>query len=342
MKRVAILFDAILERENLRLAFWKASKGKRDRHEVRAFAAQLEIQLKEMAGRLRSGDFPVGRFHQFIIRDPKERIITAPCLPERILHHAIMNVCEPYFERGLIADTYACRVGRGRLKALSRSMHFARRHAYYLKFDIRKYFDSISHETLLGSLHCRFKDRRLLGLFERIIQAYRGNVGKGLPIGSLTSQHFANFFLSWFDRFVKETLRIRGYVRYMDDMAIWSEDRGQLVKTLERCETFLREKLQLECKPTPYINRTSHGMDFLGVRVFPHHMVLNRASKRRFSRGLRQLEKNFEMGTIDESELQQCATAMAAYCRSGNISSWKFRQSVLSNQMENSQKARTG
>ena len=174
-------------------------------------------------------------------------------------------------------------------------MHFARRHAYDPKFDIRKYFDSISHETLLGSLHCRFKDRRLLGLFERIIQAYRER-RQGLADWKSDIAALCQLLPQLVRPFREGNAQNSGYVRYMDDMAIWSEDRGQLVKTLERCETFLRDKLQLECKPTPYINRTSHGMDFLGVRVFPHHMVLNRASKRRFSRGLRQLEKNFDNG----------------------------------------------
>ena len=167
--------------------------------------------------------FPVGRFSQFVIHDPKERIITAPCFAERVLHHAVMNVCEPKFEQWLINDTYACRVGRGQGAALSRAQQFARRFPFFLKIDVRKYFDSISHEILLSRLDLLFKDRRLLDLFERIVHSFRGNLGRGLPIGSLTSQHLANFYLGWFDRYAKETLRLKGYVRYMDDMALWAD-----------------------------------------------------------------------------------------------------------------------
>ena len=210
MKRATDLYPRITERDNLRLGFYRALRGKRDRNDVREFASRLDANLSEMAIRLQSGAIAVGRCSQFTIHDPKRRIITAPCFPERVLHHAIMNVCEPEFERFLIDDTYACRRGRGRIAAVQRARGFSARFPVALKFDVRKYFDSISHELLMAQLRRRFKDGRLLDLFQKIVEAYQTEPGTGLPIGSLTSQHLANFYLAPFDRFVKEILRTAG------------------------------------------------------------------------------------------------------------------------------------
>ncbi len=328
MKRASNLFEGILERDNLRSATHKALRGKRDRAEARAFVRRLDVRLDDMAARLRDGTYPVGRFQQFVIRDPKERIITAPCFAERVLHHAVMNVCEPHFERWLIDDTYACRKGKGRVAALLRARRFAARAPYFLKLDIRKHFDSVPHDELLRRLARRFKDRRLLALWERIVRGFRGAVGRGLPIGSLTSQHFANFYLGGFDRFVKETRRIGGYVRYMDDMALWGE-RDELKATLSAGEEFLGRELRLEWKPVPYLNRTEHGMDFLGCRLDRRRLTLNARGRKRFRRKLARLEDGFATGEIGESELQRRATSLFAFAKTAGLSSRGFRQSVL-------------
>jgi retron-type reverse transcriptase len=201
VKRAGNLLERITERENLRLAFYRAMAGKRDRADVREFAAHLEGNLQRVADRLtRSGKASILRsasgaffgYTQFTIHDPKERLITAPSFADRVLHHAVLNVCEPVFERYLIDDTFACRRGKGRVAALQRAVHFSAQNAVALKFDIRKYFDSISHEVLLTRLERRFKDRRLLDLFRQIVGGYHTRAGCGLPIGALTSQHFAN------------------------------------------------------------------------------------------------------------------------------------------------------
>ncbi len=183
MKRAGNLFDSVLDWDNLHLAFWKARLGKRDRPDVRDFAVGLERRLARMADQLRRGTFPLGRGHQFVIHDPKERTITAPCFEERVLHHALMNVCEPVFDRWLIDDSYACRVGRGREAAIVRARHFAAGYPFFLKLDVRKYFESIPHRVLVSWLERLFKDGRLLDLFERIIASYQTQPDRGLPIG---------------------------------------------------------------------------------------------------------------------------------------------------------------
>ena len=329
MKRVGQLFDAIADRENLRWAFWKASRGKAASRAVRAFAADLDGNLFRMGRGLRNGTMELGRFDQSVISDPKQRIITAPRFDERVLHHAIMNVCEPVFEHWLIRDTYACLRGRGREAAIAKARLVSAREDFFLKTDIRKYFDSVSHDILVARLGRLFKDRRLLDLLERIVRSFRGSSGRGLPIGSLMSQHFANFYLGWFDRFVKETLRVRGYVRYMDDMLLWGSSAAALRDALGRCRTYLEEQLLLEFKPEPYINRTRHGVDFLGCRVFPDHVILNRRSRRRFADKLRDLEQRFLDGEIGEDELQARGTSLVAFSLAAGAKSWHFRRAVL-------------
>jgi RNA-directed DNA polymerase len=327
MRRANHLLDRIADRENLRIAVHKALKGKRDRHDARALVATLDASLDELRGGILRGDVALGEFRQFTIHDPKERLITAPCFRERVLHHAILNICEPVFERWLIADTYACRVGRGRLAALQRARAFAARSRFFLKLDIRKYFASISHPVLERKLARLFKDGPLLALLGRIIASFESAPDRGLPIGSLTSQHFANFYLGWFDRFVKQGLRVRGYVRYMDDCALWAGTSRELNNHLAMAAGYLGEELEL--KPSPYINRTRHGMDFLGARVFPDHMTLNRRGRVRFRRKLRALEAAHGDGRIGERELQQRASSLVAFTRTEGLSSWRFRQRVI-------------
>jgi len=328
MQRAAHLFESILSGKNLKLAFSNAAKGKRSHADVRSFGDHLPERIKQMSHLLRDGEFPLGRFHQFLIRDPKERVITAPCFDERVLHHAIMNVCEPVFDRWLINDTYACRKGKGREVAIARAASFSKRFEWYLKLDIRKYFDSISHSTLQRLLRRRFKDQRLLQLLDQIIGCYRGTIGYGLPIGSLTSQHLANFYLGWFDRFVKETLRIRGYVRYMDDMILWHDDRAALRRLETQCVAFLAETLSLEPKPMIF-QRTAGGVDFLGCRIFPTHVALSRRSKRRWRNRVRILERATRLGLLSESEQQVRLEAATAFAKGAGVRSWRFRTATL-------------
>ena len=328
MRRTTNLFERIPEADNLRLAFHKAARGRRGQTEVRQFAAELDRRIPEMVESIRAGTFPVGRFQQFLIRDPKERVITAPCFDERVLHHAILNVCEPVMDRWLIADTFACRKGMGREAAIHRAQQFSHHEEWFLKLDVRKYFDSVPHAQLIAYLECRLNDRRLLELLTRIITAYRGQLGVGLPIGSLTSQHFANFYLGWLDRFVKETLRVRGYVRYMDDMVLWHTSRETLVEAHARCGEFMATHLGLEFKAAE-IRRTRGGVPFLGCRIFPTHVELNRRSKRRWRRRVRVLERAGRLGILHESGLQQRLTSLTAFARAAGAKSWRFRRRVL-------------
>lgn len=253
-----------------------------------------------------------------------------------------MNVCEPVFEKSLIFDTYACRVGKGRDAAILRAREFAGRFPFFLKFDVRKYFNSISHEVLLERLRRRFQDERLHRLFERIVAGYATEEGRGVPIGSLTSQHFANFYLDGLDRLAKETLRAAGYVRYMDDVMIWGESTSRLRAWLAVIERFLADRLRLSLKPSPYINRTIHGVDFLGLRVFPSHVSLSRRARERFQRKSALLDFQFDQGVIGQEEYQQRATSLTAFTKSYEVKSWRFRHRLLECEHVGGQGPRTG
>lgn len=204
MKRVGHLMEKVAEPDNLREAYLRATRGKRDRRDVIEFSRGLEGRLQVMRGQLLDETVPLGGYRQFMVHDPKERVITVAPFTQRVLHHAIMGVCEPYFERRLIDHTYACRKGKGRLAALETARRHCRKFPYFLKLDIRKYFDSVGHDCLIGQLHRVFKDAALLRLLEGIVRSFETAPGCGLPIGNLTSQHFANLYLGLLDRLLAE------------------------------------------------------------------------------------------------------------------------------------------
>jgi len=342
MKRVGNLLERIVDRENLRHAFCQARRGKRRRPDVEEFTADLEANLHRITSEVLAGSFPLGRYRQFTIHDPKRRTITTPCFAERVLHHAIMKVCEPHFEGFLIDDTFACRRGKGRIGALHRAVQFSRCFSLAAKLDMRKYFDSISHAILVERLQRRFKDHRLLALFRRIIESYATTPGRGLPIGSLMSQHFANFYLGWFDRFVKERLRVRGYLRYMDDCVLWAADTKTLISWESQSRGFLAAELALDVKAEPSLSPVRHGFDFLGCRVYPDHLKLNRRSRRRFRRKLFDVEGEWRRRGSDPNGLQQRITSIIAFTCAGGTKSWNFRRKLLQRLAVSDHRARTG
>ena len=317
----------IADADNLRLAFWKSAKGKRGKADCLAFRERLDENLSALATELLTGDVRVGNYHYFTVHDPKERLICAATFRERVLHHALMNVCEPVLERAAVFDSYACRKGKGRLLAVARARGYARTHRWFLKMDIRKYFDSVHQATLRELLGRKFKDALVLCVFDRILGSYHTTPGCGLPIGNLTSQHFANFYLDPLDRFLKETLRRMAYVRYMDDFVVWGESGSELREVCQQVRTFLAAELKLELKGNTAINRSAFGMDFLGYRLFPDTVRLARRSKIRFVRKFQRNEAAHVRGDWSELVLQQRMQALLAFVMP--VESGAFRRHVL-------------
>ena len=328
MRRQGEVFDAIVSAENLRLAFCKAARGRGAEPEVAQFRARLQENLEAMRRDLLGGTLALGDYFFFTVRDPKVRRICAAPFRERVLQHALMNVCEPHFERFLIFDTYACRKGKGNVRAIARAQDFARKNDWYLKLDIAKYFDSIDHAAALALLQRRFKDRRLVRLFETILNTYETAPGKGLPIGNLFSQHLANQYLGVFDHWLKEQRRWRHYLRYMDDMLLFGASRQALAQELECIRRFLEEKLHLRLKSNVQLNRVRYGVPFLGFRIFPGHVRLGAQAKRRFAKKYAACERLYRAGVWTALDLTIHAQALTAFTQTGDCK--PFRRCCLS------------
>lgn len=316
MKRAGNLYRGIHSTSNLVLALRRALRGKRHKSSSIRFLAQCRDNLRLVQQKLSSRSWYPDEYNTFTIHEPKERLITAAPFEDRVVHHAIMNMVEPHLERFSIHDSYACRRGKGLHTAIARARTYQRRYAWFLKLDIRKYFDSIDHSVLKCLLVRRFKDRDLVDLFSRIIDSASTRPGKGLPIGNLTSQHFANFYLGHLDHSVKDTLGRKAYVRYMDDFCVWSHSKADLQEVKMHVEEFLNTSLRLTLKETATrLAPVSYGMPFLGFRVFPHTIRMKRETLRRFVRKLRRYDYFVRHGLVVEDAGLQAIQSLYSFVR---------------------------
>lgn len=327
MRREKGIYQRIMEYDNLRLAFYKAVKGKYYRPDIKRFREDFEPNMNDLYIQLRDLDLNIGHYYFFTVHDPKTRDICASSFPERVLHHAVMNVCEPYFDKYAIYDSYACRKGKGNRKAILRAFGFSRIYDWYLKLDIRKYFDNISHDIMMSLLERRFKDKSLLSIFRKVLDSYHTSPGRGVPIGNLISQHLANFYLGHFDHWIKEYKRIKGYVRYMDDFIIFGDDKDYLKGILDDIGSFLDRELLLELKDNVQLNRCRLGIPFLGFRIFPGYIRLMQNSKRRYIRKFRRYEDNYMKGIWNISELVSHIGPLNAFISIAGCNG--FRKSVI-------------
>jgi hypothetical protein len=312
--------------DNLYEAFYKAKKGKEGKPEVRIFQNRLSENLNGMRRELLNGNIVVGNYHYFTIFDPKERTICAAGFPERVLHHALMNQCHPAFERYQVYDSYATRENKGTFSALERAATFQKQFRWYCKFDVRKYFDSIDHVILTNQLCSLFKDKQLLELLRRIIESYQVKEGKGVPIGNLTSQYFANHYLAGMDHYIKEVLRVPAYVRYMDDFIIWHDDKERILELKEKISAFLSQELELNLK-TMAMNRASSGLPFVGFYIFPDKIFLTSRSRKRFIDKMNRYDRLLKNGTWSQSAFQRHALSLNAFVFHADTLS--FRKMVL-------------
>lgn len=298
--------------DNLRIAFWKASKGKRYSASVLDYQARLEENLWSLKKAIENGIVEVGDYRYFFVFEPKKREICASAFREQVLHHALMNSCHAYFDRAQIFDSYASRKGKGTYAALDRAKVYNRKYEWYLKLDARKFFASIQHNVLKKQLARLFKEERLLSILYQIIDSYEASSGCGLPIGNLTSQYFANHYLSGLDHYIKEQLRIKAYIRYMDDMVLWDADKKNLLRAHNLVADFCSKRLQLTLKPMQ-LNRTSQGLPLLGYRLFTHHVRLLRKSKLRFIEKARAIHRAKDFGLWDDKVCQRKMLPLLAF-----------------------------
>jgi len=316
MKRHGYLFESVVSFDNLLRASEKALRGQKKKPTAARFFFNLEGELLQLQEELIEGTYQPLPYYVFEIFEPKRRQICAADLRDRVVHHAICNLLEPIFERRAIGDSFACRKGKGAHAAVARAQQLARRFDYYLQCDVSKYFASVDHEVLKRLLRRILKDERLLQLLDRIIdQPLPGSaLGKGMPIGSLTSQHFANLYLGELDHFVKERLRVKGYLRYMDDFLNFGHEKSVLHETLAAEREFAREELRLELKESAIVVApVTEGISFLGFRIFPGMVRLKPDKWARFRRRVREREAAYIVGEIDEDELARTVSSMVGH-----------------------------
>ncbi len=327
MKRVGFLTEKIADKENLYLAYYKAKRGKQYKKEVIRFGNNVDYNINKLHNEILTGNVSVGKYRQFTITDPKKRNVYAAAFDERVLHHAIMNVCHEYFEKTMICDTYATRLDKGIYKALDKARLAAKRYRYVAKLDFRKYFDSISHDILKYKLKRIFKDKKLLDILFQILDTYSVEEGQGIPIGNLTSQYFANYYLSSLDHYIKETLKIPVFVRYMDDMLLFDDDIERLKMCVNLVENYSCEKLHLTLK-RPVIKQTEDTIPFLGYKIGKNVILLNSRSRNRFSKKLFRYEKLLSDGIWSEKEYQSHILPLLAFVQYAYTK--KMRRRILS------------
>lgn len=326
MSRPENLIERIADPDNLRLACWKAAKGKRHSPPVWLYSQQLDDNLMRLRRQILSGKVETGNYRYFKIWEPKERRICAAAFPEQVLHHALMNVCDPFFEKVQIHDSYASRRGRGIHAALQRAEVLTCRHDWFLKMDVRKFFDSIHHEVLKQQLADLFKNDHLLGIFGQIIDSFSASEARGVPIGNLCSQYFANHYLSGLDHFIKEKLRIKAYVRYMDDLVLWHDDKRTLTSARRAVGEFVTDRLLCDIKPV-LCNKTLRGLPFLGYLIYPYHTRLLGTSQRRFIQKIKAITAHCQSGRWSEAKCSRHASALIAFTQ--HADALAFRKKVI-------------
>jgi len=319
-------FKAIYSIENLYSAWHKVALGRSSKPSILAFYRNLDKNLASIALELLNGTYKPGPHNRFLVKEPKERIIAASPIRDRVVQHALMNYYSPAFDRHLIYDCYACRIDKGTHKAILRAFHFAKSARYFLKLDVKKYFDSIDHSILKALLTKIIKDNAVLDIFYRIIDSSNIQTGKGIPIGNLTSQYFANYYLSPFDHFFKESCHARHYVRYMDDIVIFSKDKNQINNYFTEAEKYIMEKLNLAFKPK-ISGKISDCIPFLGFLIKSTGIFLQQKTKKRYMAKVTEIEhkrKNNIYTDYEAGRRIESVTAHLHIARSKN-----FRNNIL-------------
>lgn len=315
MKRINDLYGKVTSFENLMIAAKKALKGTKSKTESLEFYFNLESNLINMQNELVSEIYEPGGYKYFKVFEPKEREIAVAPFRDRVVHHAIVNVIEPIYEKIFISDSYATRKNKGTHKAVLKAQEMIKRNEWYFKSDIRKYFPSIDQDVILSILGRKIKDKRLLSLLEKVIRN-GGADGKGLPIGNLTSQFLANVYLDRFDHFIKDELGFKFYVRYMDDFVIFDNDKEKLKVLRPKIEDFLKSELCLDLKESAtYINKRLNGLSFLGMRVFPATVRINKINLKRTVKKMQIKAELYSAGKIKDENITQSAQSITGYLK---------------------------
>ncbi|MDP3989728.1 MAG: reverse transcriptase domain-containing protein [archaeon] len=339
-KELINVYEELCSYENLETAFNRARRGKTLKRYVIEFEEKLKENLLQLRYELIMQTYEPQPLKTFILRDPKTRKISKSAFRDRVVHHAICNIIEPVFDKRFIYDSYANRLTKGTLNAVKRFDEFKRKvsknntiRCYVLKADIKSYFDTVNHQILIELLSNRIKDQRLMWLIKKILANHKGECeNKGMPLGNLTSQFFANVYLNELDQFVKHKLRAQYYIRYVDDFAILHQSSTVLDEYKSKIDEFLRVKLDLKLHPDKsQVLKLEKGIGFLGFRVFYNHKLLVQKNMRKFEKKMEQMKYEYLDGKIDREKVIEKFEGWLAYASHANTYKYRRRMTAKFN-----------
>ncbi len=350
MAKISNIYTELYSWDNLYNAYREAARGKWFREDVAQFTANLEKNLIQIQNELMWHTYKVGRYREFYVYEPKKRLIMALQFKDRVVQWAIYRQINHLFDKQFIYDSYGCREGKGTHRAADRLQYWMRAvdrkpgEWYYLKLDISKYFYRVDHRTLVDILRRKIDDEDLLWLLETIINCEHTAFGLplglspdqcdkadrltevGMPIGNLTSQLFANIYLNELDQYAKHELRLRRYVRYMDDVIILHPDKKYLREVKNAIETFLNEELRLHLNDKTAIHKAKAGIEFVGFRIFPTHRKYKKKSLRKLTKRLQYVAKEYAAGNMELDKVN--ATVQSYYGAMQHFNSYGLRRKL--------------
>lgn len=327
MKRYSVKLETIADWHNVTAAAHRAAHGKRMRREVQAFFNNYEVSISQVCDALSIGDLPQGCYRRFEIYDPKYRVIHAAPFADRVAHHALMAPLIKPLDDWQVPSSFACRTGKGVHAAVLFAQRQCRRFAWYLKMDVAGYFEHIDHLRLIALLHRRLKGSGLFSLIDAVLETHQSRPGKGLPIGALTSQHFANLYLTPADRWLIAHPSVRAHCRYMDDTIVWCETKKAARKLYAEYFAWLGDLWLLDLKPA-IVQQSRMGLSFCGCRIHPRHVRPGRHRLHQFAQRLQYWQQAFSQDKISVPVLQQNTDALLAMLQLGK--SWHWRKQYLS------------
>lgn len=305
MRRYKNLFQDIIKIENIRKADKKARRGKLKQHGVQKHLQNQENNLEILRQSIINGSVKTSDYKTFICYDGKERLISRlPYYPDRVYQHSLVNILEPVFYKIFSSDSYSCIKGRGVHKAsynLRKYLKDIKGTKYCLKLDIEKFYPSVDNNILKIKLRRKFKDEKILRMLDEIIDS-----NQGLPLGNITSQFFANYYLTWFDRFIREDLKVRYYLRYADDMVLLSNNKEHLHESLKKIENYLSGRLNLKVKSNYQVFPVeSRGIDFVGYVHYHTHTLIRKSIKQRYKKSKNKRNHNGWLIHCDSKNLRR-------------------------------------
>ncbi len=343
------LYTQLCSYDNLELAWLRARKGKTLKEYVIKFESNLDWNLKQLKHELETFTYSPAPLTTFIVKDPKTRKISASHFRDRVIHHAICNIIAPIFEKDFIYDSFANQKYKGTHMAIKRLEKFIRKvsygssslqwggqlklfsasssSGYAFKADVRHYFETVDHQILLQIVERKIKDINVIWLIKSILENHKGqSIGKGMPLGNLTSQFFANVYLNELDHFVKHELKAKYYIRYVDDFVIPHKDKKVLEKWKGEIDAFLKINLKLELHPEKSrILPLDSGITMLGFRVFFHHKLLKKSNSRRIWQRIERFKRKCDKGEMTVAEATRSLEGWLAYASFANTHNLRKR-----------------